>query len=171
MIRKKIPGWQEITPVYGLIVLLSYGWMIYTFSWNFPAWILFQSTESIVVTFIYGLAFELIESTGIMLCIIFLCIILPSSWLRDDFVFTGGIFIILLLIGIMYTIHTGALSNITITESVFLASAIIIKLASLRYPVIKKPIETLADRSIIFIYISLPSSIISLIIVIFRNLP
>lgn len=171
MFKSRFPYFNQILPVYGVIVLLLYGWTIYTLLWNLPAWILFRTASDIAITFCYGMAVDFLESILFLFLITALAVILPKTWMRGDFVFMGSIFSIGVLGGIMHIIATGKLhGSITYYPLVIAVVIFLIRIAGLRFPVIRQLIEDFAGRCIIFIYLSLPVSVISLFIVLFRNL-
>jgi len=172
-IFKRLPGLDKIAPVYAVIVLLIYGWTIWWFFWNLPAWINFLRLGEILVVYAYALTTNFFESLAVLLGILCLCLILPKKLFLDLFVARG---IALAVLGLGYMMY---LSSLFVTKETYPSNllrwspAIALLLAAGAYflgnrPLLRKAIETFGDRALIFLYLSIPASMIALLVVIFR---
>jgi len=173
-ISKRFPSWKEITPVYAVIVLMVYGWTLSWFNYTLPGWMYFLNVNTIVGVFAYSMFTNFLESLVVALGVVLLGVILPRKWFADAFVARGSALTIFLLALMMYIAnqfntkeyYPGALLH----WSVAILAAILIVVYFLgRVNFIRKLIELFADRAIIFLYISIPVSLASIVIVLIRN--
>lgn len=174
-IFKRIPAWGQIAPVYAVIVLMVYTWTSLWFFWKLPSWLFFLNTGEIAIAYAYSLATNLMESLAVLCGPLILSMVLPKEWFFDRFVARGAT---LALAGLGYMMYvafqfktnadypsltlkpwTLALAVVAILFIVYLAG---------RLNLFGKIIEIIADRAIIFLYISLPFSLISLVIILIR---
>ncbi len=175
-IFKRIPDWKEIAPVYAVIVLMIYTWTIMWFFWKLPSWLFFMNAGEILLVFIYSVSTNFVESLIILCAPIFLCMVLPRQWFHDVFVSRGTA---LVAAGLGYMMFLAlqfqakndypaiylkawslALALLILSFIVFLAGKISIP---------RKALEAVADRATIFLYVTIPVSIISAIVVLFHS--
>jgi hypothetical protein len=182
--KKRLPSRDEIIPVYATILFPIYSWTIYRLLWNLPSWQkeLF-SIWDILALGAYGLAFALVESLTVLGFILLLSIALPAKYLRDKFVAQGSavlwVFFILAIIA-QYAIASIVFLSWSIKEYV-ISSTLILGVSILlltiaphflicRFEKLERFFTSLADRMTIFLFIYLPLGILSLIVVILRNI-
>jgi hypothetical protein len=175
VISNRFPGWQAVTSVYAMIVLLVYGWTIYWITWKFPSWIYYLTILEILWMICYAMVVNLLESLLFMIGILVLGILVPRAWLADRFAASGSLLSILIAGILMYFSAPIQLEEkfsytplIQMGISFLIASGIAMLLPL--YPPIAAFLDLLADRAKIFLYILLPVSLLSLVIVIVRNL-
>ena len=154
---------------------MVYTWTSLWFFWKLPSWLFFLNAGEIATTFAYTQATNLVESLAVLCAPLVLSMALPRAWFHDRFVARGATLSIAGLGYMMYVafqFKTNAdYPSLTLKAwSLALAAAVILVIVYLagRLNLFKKIIEFLADRAIIILYISLPISLISLVIVIFR---
>jgi hypothetical protein len=182
-IVEKLPTREEIIPIYATIVFPIYSWTIYRLLWNLPSWQkdLFSAGDMLILG-AYGLAFALIESLTILIVLVFLSAILPEKCLRGKFVAQGSavlwVFFILTIIT-QYAIASTVFLSWSIKQFV-IASALILVLSSImltvvpyflihRFEKLESFFTSLSDRITIFLFIYLPLGVLSLILVVVRN--
>lgn len=168
-IFKRIPKRGEIASVYGVIVLIVYGWTIIAFLWELPSWRDFLTISEIFNVFAYSIVVNFLESLVVLSLPILLSIILPRKWFYDSFIARGTTMVILGLGYLMYAIRFFDVNSdypsflVKLTPLIFLAILLIVHLVD-HIALLHKAIESFADRTIIFIYLSVPISILSLLI-------
>ena len=170
-IPERIPDKKYIFQIYGLIVMFIYGWSFYRFIWILPSWIKYLTFNEIGILLAYTLVTNLFESTLILIGLIAISIVLPMKWFHNDFVARGGLNVLYLLLLITLVAYNAAPVN---QLGNYITRAVI-DLAFLNFvigyvPPLQRFIVSLADRSTIFLYLSIPSSILALIVVFFRNI-
>lgn len=158
-----------------MIVLLVYGWTVYWIAWKFPSWIFYLTTSEILWIICYALVVNLLESLILIFGVLVLGFLVPKAWLADRFGPVGTLLSILMAGVLMYFSQPIQLAErfsyaplIQMGIS-FLAAFALATLLS-RYRPVAAFLELLADRAKIFLYILLPISLVSLVIVILRNL-
>jgi hypothetical protein len=170
----RLPSMGQLTAVYGVIVLMIYSWTIYWYLWKLPSWLYFLTLGELLVTFSYAMVVNFIESLLVLLVPVLLSLLLPLRWFRDRFVAQGVILVVLLLIALMnyLDIITGlqgfppGLGWLVLV--VIMVIAFMIFLAG-RIELFRKVVEEIGNRATIFIYIFLPISVLSIIVVLIRN--
>ena len=166
----RFPKKQDIYSLYGLIVILIYGWSAYWFVWNLPSWLSFLTAAEIVAICAYALFTNFLESLFVLALVLFLCFYLPEGWLYNDFVFRGAVMAICTLVYLMLMLS----QHITLSQVGYyglLTIAVIVLLINFggRARIFRIGVGMLADRSIIFTYITVPLSIISMFVILVRN--
>ena len=183
-LMNRLPSKDELIPVYATILFPIYTWTIYRLLWNLPSWQkdLFSSWDMLVLG-AYGLAFALVESLTVLGFILFLSVILPRKYLRDKFVAQGSAVLwafFTLAVAAQYGIASVVFLNWSIKQFA-ITSAFIVVLSILlltvgpyfliyRFKKLEVFFTSLADRMTIFLIIYLPLGILSLILIIVRNI-
>jgi len=136
-----------------------------------------MNVGEIALVYAYMLATNFLESLLVLCIPIALSLILPSKWFRDSFVAHGASLVMLglgYLIFLAYQFPTknsypGALLKLW---SIALALGIILLLDFIagRTAFIKKAVEFIAEQATIFLFVYMPLSLISLLIVLPRIL-
>jgi len=172
---KRIPKSEQIAPVYAVIVVMIYSWSLSRFFWRLPSWLYFSSMGEIAVIFAYMMVVNLIESVLVFLVPILMSIILPQKWFYDRFITKGTLLVSLGLGYLMYFDNHLQYQSPFPLEMVYWTPAITIAILGLVFLIdwlgfLDKVLNELTNRFIIFLYISIPVSLISLLAVLFRNI-
>jgi hypothetical protein len=172
---QKIPKLEKIFPVYAVAVAMIYPWSISRFFWRLPSWLYFSSAGEIAVMLAYVMVVNLIETLLVVLVPIFLSVILPQKWFYEKFVTKSALLISLSLGYVMYfDSHLNYQSPFPL-DLVYRTPLIIAAIFALVFLVdwlgfLGKILIDLSDRLIVFLYISIPISLISLLVVLVRNI-
>ena len=174
-ISSRIPKQKEIAPVYAIIVLMIYGWTILKFNYNLPGWLFFLNLGEIMSVFAYSMTTTLFESLLVLFGVITTAVILPRKWFAETFVSRGASLSLLVLGLMMYIADQFTTKENYPAELIRWTPAILVLIALVVYAIgrvqlARKIIEVFADRAIIFLYISIPISLVSLIAVLIRNI-
>ncbi|MGA7192714.1 MAG: hypothetical protein WBW94_03720 [Anaerolineales bacterium] len=174
-IKNKLPHLAEVYPVYAIIVILTYGWTIYWALWKLPSWLDFLPLSEIGAIFCYLMATNFIESLLVLFGVLIISLILPRKWFRDLFVSRGSMLAASVLISLMiFEYHFDKPADYFNKFPLYLPLILVIAgvLAFLAgwIGIVRKAVEVFAENAVIFIFISLPISLLSLIVVIARNL-
>jgi hypothetical protein len=154
---------------------MVYGWTIVWFFWKLPSWLYFMTMGEIGGIFAYSMAMNFLESLTVVLAPVLLCLLLPSNWFFDNFI-ARGVSLAMLWLGYSMLFTTqmqdaeGYPKNLLVMS--VLAVLLAIPLASVvgKISIVRKFLEAFSDRAIVFLYLSIPISAISLLFFIFRNL-
>ena len=176
LIFKKFPPRTQVASVYSVIMLMVYGWTIYSFFWEVPSWLHYLNLGEIIALLAYSVVTNFIESVAILGIPITLALVLPKSWFLDRFVAQGSV---MCAAGLGFAMYVASLLSyeeafpiklILKTTPRAIAGILVLTILSGGIKFLRGLIEKLADRLIIFLYVSLPISAVSLVVVIFRNL-
>jgi hypothetical protein len=171
---KRFPGWNDVGAVYAVITVFIYGWTLYWFIWNIPSWIYYLDLKELSLILAYSLAVNLLESLFLLLIVLGLFFIFPKKWLGDGtFAFFGGILSILTVtlsyLFISYTESQEIFSSGLLLK--YVAGYLMIITASIllsKVIMVSKLISVFADQAKIFLYLTLPFSAASLLVVLVR---
>ena len=174
---RRIPPVAQILPVYAVIVLIVYTWTLLWFFWKVPGWLYFLNAGEILTELAYNLTVNFAESLVVLCGPLFLAIVLPRRWFYDVFVARGASLVMAVLGYMMFLADQFKNKSDYPTLSlqlwtVLLALAGIAVLVYLfgRFAVLRRIVEFIADRATIFVYILVPLSLLSLLVVIVRSI-
>jgi hypothetical protein len=173
-IIEKIPRLEDIAPVYAVIVMMIYPWTLSRFFWKLSSWILFASVGDLTVFFAYMVVVNLLESILVLLVPILMSIILPQKWFYDRFK-TRSISLVLFGLGYLIYLDKKLYADfpfpLTLVRWIPAAGVAILLLVFLVDQVgfLRRVLDELANRLTVFLYISIPISVVSLLIILIRN--
>jgi hypothetical protein len=174
-IKNFLPESRQIFLVFGVALFIVHSWSIHTFLYNIPSFILYMNIGQIVGVFAYMMAFALLESLLVMGLLLFVSAILPRAWYRDKFVSKGFLTILVsaalaiairLSLGNLYPGIEELYGKVLIAGLVLIGSI----LAVHYYQPLQKVLEFLAEQISIMTYLYLPIGIISVVVVLARNI-
>jgi hypothetical protein len=169
-IFNRIPKAAHIAAVYAVIMFIIYSWTLLWFFWKYPSWSYFMNIGEILGVLAYSLANCFAESLVVLIFPVLAAVFLPKKWFYDGFI-ARGMALVLPILGYMIYIAyqtDGALdypSQALDWAPVILAATFLLVFLVGRISFLRRALEALADRMTIFIYIFLPLSIISIIVV------
>jgi hypothetical protein len=169
----KIPSWNQIAPVYAVIVTMIYSWSIVFFFWRLPSFLFYSTVGEIGVMFAYMITADFVDSLLILLPLLLLCLLLPEKWFSSRFSSKAVILSMLVLGSIFaYGEYYRAESLILLLQKTLLAIVVFLAVTFLvdEIRIARDVFEGLANRAIVFLYLFLPITAISLLTVLIRNL-
>jgi hypothetical protein len=172
---KRFPSLAQLAPVYAVIVVVIYSWSLLRFFWRLPSLLNYSTAADVGVILSYLITVNLFESLFVIALPVILSLILPQKWFFEHFVTRS---LLLVLFGLSYMIY---IANHINTEEPFpytlfqwaplvflVILALVIQLGRVNF--LQRMLEDLADRFEIFLFISIPISVISFIVVLVRNI-
>jgi hypothetical protein len=172
---KRIPKLEQITPVYAVIVVMIYTWSLLQFFWRLPSFLYYSTLGEIAVIFSYMAVVDLLESVLVLLVPVLLAVILPQKWYYDQFV-TKGTSLVLLSLGYFMLFYVdlivGILSPWALLQKVLIIGLIILALTFLidRVGFLSRFVQEISNRAVVFLYVWIPVSLVSLLTVLIRNI-
>ncbi|MBV6396487.1 MAG: hypothetical protein HFACDABA_02085 [Anaerolineales bacterium] len=177
--RRRFPPWTEIVSVFSFVSLLVYGRMFFVFAQKLPSWLMYLSLGRIASILSYALAGALFESLGYALLLALACALLPARWFRNEFIarslwgFTTWMASLNLFFNRLSAngLESG-LQELDLLPA-WLAVTTLLVLAAFvfaRAGLLKRVALWFADRSLVFLYIFLPASLLGLLAVAVRNI-
>ncbi len=175
-LKNRLPALPQTLAIMGVISLIIYSWTLIWFFWKLPSWEYFMNLGEMTILFAYMMATSLLESLTVLFLMLALCVVLPAKWFKDVFLSSGTLLALLSLGYMMYfSSHIASNDDSYPTSMVRLIPVVgflILALAffASRVGFLRRLLEALADRAVIFSYIFLPVGLISLLVVIGRNI-
>ncbi len=174
----RFPRWAQIVPVYGVIAFILYAWTLMWFFWKLPGWMFFLGIGNILSALAYALATNLAESLIVLASVVGLAWVLPGRWFRDVFVARGAALGIAGLGYMMFLTYEfrdkmayPKLDLPSWTVPAALAAIALVVYACGRFGVVRGVLEAIADRATIFVYILVPASLLSVVVILIHSLP
>ena len=171
---KRLPKPQDILSVYAVIMSMLFAWSLLLFFWYLASWAHFMTVGDIVGVFSYVMASSFIESLAFLLFLLVVCFLLPQNLFRDDFVVRGTVISVCVIGMIMIYFR---ITNTNISDLLFswvgLGAALAIIAVSLfmtKFKRVRDILVSLSDRLTVFLYIFIPLSIFSMLVVAIRNI-
>jgi hypothetical protein len=169
------PKRQDILVVFGNVLFAVHTWALYTYLYKVPSFILHQSLGQVLAVLAYMMAFAFVESILVTAVVSLVSSILPGS--RERLGFTAKAFLLTAVAGyfsydLMNSLTTTYPGAGALLERSLAAAGIFLALLAVTYFVkpIHKAITAIADRISVMLYIYAPIGLLSLLVVIIRNL-
>lgn len=175
LLQKRLPPFQTILPVYAIISFMVYGWTILVYFRYLHYWLAFLNLGEISAIFCYSMLADLVESLIIITFLLAICFILPPRFFRDMFVLRGTLFVIFVLLSISLFIilfpDLNAYSGVALPWLfATLVGAVFFVVFVTKIHFVVRAITWLSDSTIIFLYVLIPVTALSLLIVLIRNI-
>ena len=175
-LRARLPSLADFLRVASVAMVFLYGWTIVTWMWQLPSWMLSLTLDEILSIFAYAMLDALTESLVVLACLLIPTVILPPRLLRDDFTVRASWSAIGLLapqlIFFMIFIRFGYGIALYLLPWTFatLALTVLLPFLSTKLAFMRAFALWLSDRLQVFLYIFIPLTVISLVVVLIRNL-
>jgi hypothetical protein len=172
-----MPSLSEIASIFGVVVFIVHTWSIRGFLYKLPSFLYYFTLGDVLSVLAYMMAFALLESAMVTLGLVILSLVLPVKWFKQGFVYKC---FALLVVGVTASIWLqlflkGGLADADY-DVIFMGGRISI-LAGIGLVLLfhyVKPLqkfaETFAERLSVFSYLYVPIGMLSLLVVILRNL-
>ena len=175
-LQARIPDKRNIVIVFAVAVFLVYTWTLYTSFWKLPSWLFFLQVGEIFSIYAYAFLVNFLESLLLLLIVLLPAFFLPRHWWADTFIPKGLAFILVVLGSAL--LHM-SLYRTPDTRAMFISGQFTWWVGTLFIAVtltwligkvnwVRRRLETIADRFVIFLYIYLPLTAIALLIVLAR---
>ena len=176
-IFRRFPDFYAIVSVYAVIAVPAFGWTTVVWFWKLPYWIKFLTPGEIGAIFWYAMATAFFESMTVIGFLLLFSFVLPARILRDRFGTRGtwlalGLALSFLGHGVWLALQGRSFiqDSLVLWSLVSLPVIFLLAFASTRVHFLTWIAEWLSDRLIVFLYILLPLSILSVLIVVVRNI-
>ena len=176
----RLPAFDALIPVYGVISFPIYAWTVTAWFWKLPSWFLYLYPGEILAIFAYAMTTALVESVFACVLVVLVSILLPPRLFRDEFRVRGFWFVVglhLLFLGYggwwLAYVSSGYdlyMIPVTVWLALGLLMTCLLVLLSMHIRIMASIAQWLSDRLSIFLYIQIPVSALSLLVVLFRNI-
>jgi len=179
LLAGRLPGRRNILGVYAVVVLLVYSWTLVTSFYKLSSWMFYLTVGEILSVYAYAFSLDLLESTLMLAGVLFLDLTFFLAFRNMEEFQPRSI---LLALGILissglrlilfpdYEDIDSFLQGESTWWMIALPLALIVAVAGSKTRWVRKVIVVVAERTTIFLYIYLPLSLISLLVVFIRNL-
>lgn len=172
----RLPGKQYTIKLFATAVFIVYGWTIYASFWKIPSWIFYLRLNEIISVYAYSFLLDFLESILLTLGFIFLGFLLTRNLWKDGFLAAS---VVILIVSVWSAlIHMRIYEDPNLREhfiasqprwwAVTLMTAFVASFVSVRVAWLRRSIEDLADRFVVFLYIYIPLTILSIAVVVVR---
>lgn len=177
-ILNRLPDKAPLLNVYAVVVALGFNWTLMTSFWKIPSWLFYMNLGQVASIYAYTIAFDFIESVLLLAGCVLISLALPAAWWKEKFVSRS----VMLLIVVMGSLFLSAFKfrdpdtrqQFVDVQLVWWAVTfgIAFSLAWLagRARGLGRALENLADRCIIFLFIYMPLTALSILVVLARNI-
>jgi hypothetical protein len=175
-ILRRFPPFPTIVSVYSVVAVPIFGWTITSWLWKLPSWLNFLTAGEITAIFFYAMLTAFVESLLVCGLLLFPCLVLPAPVFRDQFVVRGtwlalGVTASILGHGIWRGATRFTYGEISLALWTLATLILIVLLAFLSTKIRFMTLAAvwIADRLLVFLFILVPLSILSLLVVVVRN--
>jgi hypothetical protein len=176
--RSKLPTKRESVLLFAACAFLVYNWAMVVYFWEVPGWQKYLGAWDIVSILAYVLACALVESALVFSALILLRVVLPAKITRERFVAKGTMMLfmnalwaaMLHLMILSEQILTWSLGRYLLVALVYLLSVVFSWAFAHLSQFFAGLIEAFADRLTVFLYLYVPLSVFSILVVIGRNI-
>jgi hypothetical protein len=174
----RLPDRRSVIGVYATVVFLVYSWTLLASFWKIPSWLFYLKIGEILSVYAYAFVVAFVESLLWLFGMVLVGMFLPRRWWNTEFKVLGTLWITVLLGSVMLRLYTNRAPE-GWEEFVYgqwawwgytLLLGIILSFTFARFAWLRKGLEALADRLVVFLYIYLPLTALSIIIVFARIL-
>ena len=175
-IRPRLPERSAVLPVYSVVAVPIFGWTITSWLWKLPSWMNFLTAAELAGIFSYAMLTALAESLLILGLLLLLSLLLPVRSFRDQFVVRGTWLAISLALCVLgngawrgMTRFTYAEAPLALWSLVSVLLIIALTWISSKVRFMSQAAVWISDRLTVFLFILIPISILSVLVVIARN--
>lgn len=173
----RLPIIKDILPVFAALVFMIQTWTLLVLFQQLPAWLNYLAVGDIFGIFAYRIAASFLECLLVLGCLLAVSMILPARFFRDVFVVRGTAFSFCFLGSIIlfwryFEKDPGVLmaDYVRTWTALTFSIAIFLSYRSTKMQALADFLEWISDRLIIFLYVSLPLSLASFVIILLRNI-
>lgn len=173
----RLPVKTSLYNVYALIVTLVFSWTLLASFWKLPSWLFYLNLGQVASVYAYALTFDFIESVLLLTGFILFSLVLPAACWREKFISRSAM---LLIVGMASVILSAfqfrdpdvyqqfvAVNGIWWLVTMGIALPLVWLAGRVRW--LGRALEVIADRCIIFLFIYMPLTILSIAVVLVRN--
>lgn len=175
----RLPQRSEILGLFAVIVFLVYSWMLVASFYRLPSWLYFMTIGQILSVYAYAFSVNLLESLA-ALAFILLIDLTVFVFLRDMQQFQSRSILLFMVVAgsaILRMINFqdyGDIQRFLDSELAWglltFLLAILLSIFLPRFAFVRRVLNLLAERATIFLYLYVSLSLISLLVVLVRNL-
>lgn len=172
----RLPDRRSILSVYATAVFFVYGWTLLASFWKVPSWLYFLKISEILSVYAYSFLIDFAESMLLIFLTLLIGMFLPMRWWNAQFISKGVLWISVFMGSIMLRLYTnrapefweGFVYNQWAWWGYTFLLALTLDFVVARVALMRKGLNGLAERLVMFLYVYLPLTVVSIIIVFVR---
>ena len=172
----RLPDRRSILGVYATAVFLVYSWTLFASFWKVPSWLFFLNISEILSVYAYSIVIDFAESLTLLFLVLLVGMLLPRRWWNAKFTTMGAVWIAVLMGSIMIRLYTNRTPDgweeFIYTQWAWWGPSLLLGLTLSfifsHVSWLRKWLENLVDRLIVFLYLYLPLTVLSVIVVLAR---
>lgn len=174
--KQRLVSRKEILLVLAAGAFPIYSWAIVLFFERLTGWLYYLNIWEILSIFAYTQLFAFVESLAVVTGIVLLALVLPSRLFRETFVPTGTAIVLLTALWAMVaqfndsTLRELPMRMLAVWFMLYLATIVVAWFLLYRSPRLRRAVQTLAERMSVLLYLYIPLSALSLLVILWRNL-
>ncbi|MBI5951024.1 MAG: hypothetical protein HY865_05160 [Chloroflexi bacterium] len=175
----RLPSRRNILGVYAVIVFLVYSWTLATSFYKLPSWLFYLNIGQVLSIYAYAFSADVLDSVLALAGVLVLDLTLFLA-LRNAEEFQSRSIIVVLVALISSAVRiiffpdyediSGFLSGELTWWSISLPLGFLAAVGISKIRWARKILDGIAERAVVFLYIYLPLSLVSLLVVLIRNL-
>ena len=175
----RLPDRQSILGVFAVSVFLVYSWTLFTSFYKLPSWMFYLTIGQILSVYAYAFSVDLLESILALAGVLLLDLTLFLALRNMEEFQSRSILVVLgaLISSVLRFIHFPVygdiekfLSGELIWWAIALPLGLVVAVVASKNKWVRKILDAVAERAVVFLYIYLPLSLVSLAVVIIRNI-
>lgn len=180
ILKRYMPSKNQIASIYSIQVLLVYSWVFVLFLYDLPRWILFLSPLEIFIVFAYSIVFAFLDSVLFFFILVPLSVLFYNKYLKEKYVpvlgsitLTSYFWIVFLRIVYQKEIRYSLIwvdDRFLVWIVLSMASILLIALAVYLNDKFQNFFLLFAEKSLVFLYLYLPISVICILVVFIRTI-
>lgn len=176
----EFPDFESVRNVYAIIVFIVYSWTLLTSFYNLPSWMFYLTAGQILSIYAYSFLMNLVESLCLLAGVVFLEFTLFWALKNRAGFQSRSILLILIVLAsmmsrlILFQADDGS-GTFTLEQEMIwwlfiLVPGLFIVIYIPKVYWVRNFLGSVAERAVVFLYIYLPLSFVSIIVVLVRNL-
>lgn len=157
-------------------MFLVYTWTLFTSFWKLPSWLFFLQAGEILSIYAYAFVVNFIESSLLLFIALLPAILLPRSWWTERFIARGFAIILIVLCSAVFHIslyRTPDTRPLLVSGQwswwiVTFVLSVILTWAAGRVEWLRRGLENLSDRFVVFLYIYSPLTVLAFFVLLAR---
>jgi len=172
----RLPARQHIVNVFATAAFIVYGWTIYASFWKIPSWMFYLKLDEIFSVYAYSFLVNFVESALLTAGLVFLGFFLSDNLWKDGFL-SASVITLAISVGsalLHMRLYENPNQRVGFIDSqlrwwgMTILITFVASFVFARVPWLRRVSENLADRFVVFLYIYIPLTMLSLGLVIFR---
>jgi hypothetical protein len=172
----RLPVKTSLLNVYAVIVALVFNWTLLASFWKLPSWLFYLDLGQVASIYAYSIVFDFIESVLLLAGFVLLSLALPAAWWREKFVSRSAMLSMVVMASVILSAFRFrdpdayqqfvAVNWIWWLVTIGIALPLVWLAGRVRW--LGQALETVADRCVIFLFIYMPLTFLSIVVVLVR---